>query len=165
MSGQYQCSNGDATRSKLGAMYRFGPGSMIGKHTFSHWYIGRKLNTTNRLSLYRRRMVYQSGDLTLGDAEEMVEDVSDMDITVLRMLLYSGYPINYEYDTLEQFNFIRGSGAYGAVPRRGFALRIVLTLTSPDKVGIAVNNAASAATYRIPINVTIRARMPGVVRR
>jgi hypothetical protein len=45
------------------------------------------------------------------------------------------------------------------------AVRITLTLTSPEKVGLAANNAASAATYTIPINVAIRARMPGVVRR
>lgn len=44
-------------------------------------------------------------------------------------------------------------------------MRIVLTLTSPEKVGLAANNAASAATYTIPINVAIRARLPGVVRR
>jgi len=45
------------------------------------------------------------------------------------------------------------------------AVRIVLTLTSRDKVGLGANNAASAATYTVPINAAIRARMPGVVRR
>jgi hypothetical protein len=44
-------------------------------------------------------------------------------------------------------------------------VRIVLTLTSPEKVGLAAQNKASAATYTIPINVAIRDRMAGVVRR
>ena len=44
-------------------------------------------------------------------------------------------------------------------------MRIMLTLTGPDKVGVTADNAASPATYTIPINVAIRDRMPSVVRR
>jgi hypothetical protein len=45
------------------------------------------------------------------------------------------------------------------------AVRMVLTLSSPERVGLAAGNVASAAAYTIPLNVTIRARMPGVLRR
>jgi hypothetical protein len=48
---------------------------------------------------------------------------------------------------------------------RVIAVRMVLTLTSPERVGLAAGNVASAATYTLPLNVTIRARMPGVLRR
>ena len=164
MTGPYNCSNGAtpiADWSGMGSMYTFGPGSMIGEHSFSHWYIGRKTNTTDGLSLYRRRMVFAGGTIGLGDAEEMVEDVIDMQITVLRGTLYTGYPAISSYQSLASYNI----GPDSNTPRPALALRIVLTLRSPERVGLAANNAASAATYTIPINVAIRSRMPGVVRR
>ena len=142
-------------------MYTFGPGSMIGEHSFSHWYIGRKTGTTDGFSLFRRRMVYQGGTIGLGDAEEMVQDVVDMQITVLRTTLYTGYPAVDTYQTVLNLNTARNQTTYRLIS----AVRIVLTLKSPEKVGLAANNAASAATYTIPINVAIRTRMPGVVRR
>ena len=164
MTGPFNCSNLEPRRSQ-GSMYTFGPGSMVGEHSFSHWYIGRKTNTTNGLSLYRRRLVYEGGDLTLGEPEEMVQDVVDMRITVLKGLLYTGYPYFSEYQTLFNYNRYRADNNSWNTPRSATALRIVLTLTSPERVGLAANNAAGAATYTIPINVAIRARMPGVVRR
>ena len=148
-------------------MYLFGPGSMIGEHTFEHWYIGRKTGTTDGFSLFRKRMVNASGTIGLGDAEEIAPDVTDMKITFLQGWQYTGYP-NYRdiaengYATVDQFS----GKAHDYIPFRSVtAVRIVLTLTSPEKVGLAATNAASAATYTIPINVAIRARMPGVVRR
>ena len=164
LTGNYNCSNypeitgGNKTPAR---MYTFGPGSMIGEHSFSHWYIGRKTGTTDGFSLFRRRMVYQGGKIGLGDAEEMVQDVVDMQITVLRTALYTGYPAVDTYQTVFNFNTARNQNTYRVIS----AVRIVLTLKSPEKVGLAANNAASAATYTIPINVAIRARMPGVVRR
>jgi hypothetical protein len=155
-------SDGDILRIK---MYTFGPGSMIGEHTFEHWYVGRKTNTTDGLSLYRRRMGYDaSGNVTLLDAEEIVQDVTDMQITYLLGALQSGYPDNTSYITADQLeNIFQYDKFISFLPI--VAVRIVLTLTSPEKVGLAVNNAARAATYTIPINVAIRARLPGVVRR
>ncbi len=160
MTADYQCANNKDLR-RQGSMYTFGPGSMIGEHSFSHWYIGRKTGTTDGFSLFRRRMVNASGAIGLGDAEEMVEDVINMQITVLRGTLYTGYSAISSYQTLASYNV----GPDSNTPRPALALRIVLTLRSPERVGLAANNAASAATYTIPINVAIRARMPGVVRR
>jgi len=164
MTGSHNCSNLEPER-RGGSVYTFGPGSMIGEHSFSHWYIGRKTNTTNGLSLYRRRLVYESGGFRLGDPEEMVEDVVDMRISVLNGLLYTGYPFVSDYQTLFDYNSYRADNNTWNTPRGASALRIVLTLRSPQRVGLGTNNAAAAATYTIPINVAIRARMPGVVRR
>ena len=140
-------------------MYTFGPGSMIGEHSFSHWYIGRKTGTTDGLSLFRKRMVYASGAIGLGDAEEIVPDVVDMRITILRTT--AGYPATNSYETVTKLNRDLPTVTFRFLA----AARIELTLKSQEKVGLAAQNKASAATYTIPINVAIRARMPGVVRR
>jgi hypothetical protein len=95
----------------------------------------------------------------------MVEDVVDMRISVLNGLLYTGYPFVSDYQTLFDYNSYRADNNTWNTPRGASALRIVLTLRSPQRVGLGTNNAAAAATYTIPINVAIRARMPGVVRR
>jgi hypothetical protein len=76
-------------------------------------------------------------------------------------MLYTGYSATTGYQTLGSYN----AGLQSNTPRPALALRMVLTLKSPEQVGLAANNTAGAATYTIPINVAIRARMPGVVRR
>ncbi len=170
LDGNYSCPNNfmnltgtDKLRIK---MYTFGPGSMIGEHTFEHWYIGRKTNTTDGLSLYRRRMGSDtSGNVKLLDAEEIVQDVTDMQITYLQGLFQTGYPQTASYITAQELVDTPLNDDEWLTFLQIVAVRIVLTLTSPEKVGLAANNAASAATYTIPINVAIRARMPGVVRR
>lgn len=170
MDGNWHCNSGDPTLKTYGMMYTFGPGSMVAEHTFHHWYIGRKTNTTDGLSLYRVSMVYEDGTLKLSDAEEMVQDVTDMQITYLPGLLYAGYPQKDHYVPADDNLTNDGIGNYPGYSFRSVtAVRMVLTLTSPDKIGLGVgqgaSNAATAATYTIPINVAIRARMPGVVRR
>jgi len=170
LDGNYSCPNNfmnltgtDKLRIK---MYTFGPGSMIGEHTFEHWYIGRKTNTTDGLSLYRRRMGSDtSGNVKLLDAEEIVQDVTDMQITYLQGLFQTGYPQKASYITAQELVDTPLNDDEWLTFLQIVAVRIVLTLTSPEKVGLAANNAASAATYTIPINVAIRARLPGVVRR
>jgi hypothetical protein len=159
MSGDWNCSNGKTVAQTQGTMYTFGPGSMIGEHSFSHWYIGRKTGTTDGLSLFRKRMVYTSGAIGLGDAEEIVPDVVDMRITILRTV--GGYPADNSYQTVQWLNAFTNRGTYRFLA----AARIELTLRSQEKVGLAAQGKASAVTYTIPINVAIRARMPGVVRR
>ena len=154
MDGDYRCYDGRGNQPTTGFVYPFGPGSMVAKHSFSHWYIGRKTGTTDGLSLFRKRMVYANGAIGLGDAEEIVQDVTDMQITYLPGG-FEGYPTKSFYvPSTENPNL--GSET---------AVRIMLTLTGPDKVGVTADNAASPATYTIPINVAIRDRMPSVVRR
>jgi hypothetical protein len=171
LDGIYSCTNSNIERIGRNdkpriTMYTFGPGSMIGEHTFEHWYIGRKTNTTDGLSLFRSRMGYDaSGNVKLLDAEEIVQDVTDMQITYLQGLFQTGYPPEASYMTVQQLKDLPQNNNEYFTFMQIVAVRIVLTLTSPEKVGLAVNNAASAATYTIPINVAIRARMAGVVRR
>jgi len=166
MDGDFSCYGGQGMNPQFGEMYTFGPGSMVAEHTFHHWYIGRKTNTTDGLSLYSVSMRYGDGEVKLDAAEEMVQDVTDMQIEYLPGLLYTGFPAESFYkvaDSVDGTPAIAGSLNY--TYRSVTAVRIVLTLTSPDKVGLGANNAASAATYTVPINAAIRARMPGVVRR
>lgn len=167
MDDIFSCYGGQGMNPQYGKMYTFGPGSMIGEHTFHHWYIGRKTNTTDGLSLYRVSMGYDSkGTPKLDAAKEMVQDVTDMQIEYLPGLLYTGYPFQYFYKVADSTDGTPSIAAmYKYTYRSVTAVRIVLTLTSPDKVGLTANNAATAVTYTIPINVAIRSRMPGVVRR
>jgi Tfp pilus assembly protein PilW len=171
MDGPYSCHSGRDPERTYGQMYPFGPGSMVAEHSFHHWYIGRKKDTTDGLSLYRVSMGYDtSGNVKLLAAEEMVQDVTDMQITYLPGR-FEGYPAkSYYIPSADNVNFDDLLSTIdppdGGAPFIGVtAVRIMLTLTSPDKVGLAANNTASAATYTIPINVAIRARMPGMVRR
>jgi len=171
MEENYSCYGGQGMNPQFGKMYTFGPGSSVAEHTFHHWYIGRKTNTEDGLSLYRVSMGYDAaGNVKLDAAEEMVQDVTDMQIEYLPSYLYAGYPTEYFYkpaNSMDGTPAIMGMDFY--TYRSVTAVRIVLTLTSPDKIGLGVgqgaSNAATAATYTIPINVAIRARMPGVVRR
>jgi type IV pilus assembly protein PilW len=153
-----RCATQSAAYAASAASYTFGPGSLVGKYSFSHWYIGSKTDpasgSVNNRSLRRYRMKYTTAGVDKAD-EEMVENVSDMQITYLIDWNGSGYP---------------GGATYVAANAvtdwtRVIAVRMLLTLTSPERVGLAAGNVASAATYTLPLNVTIRARMPGVLRR
>ena len=161
----FSCSSGAGLNPRYGEMYPFGPGSMIGEHTFHHWYVGKNTSTGVCCSLRRVRTVYKATGVDSID-EEIVENVTDMQITYLPGWLGTGYPADSFYKVALSDN---GAPSIGSNVNNSFAavtaVRIVLTLTSPDKVGLAANNAASAATYTIPINVAIRSRMLGVVRR
>ena len=165
LDGQWSCTNGQNSNSISGQMYTFGPGSMVGEHTFHHWYLGKNSSTNACCSLRRLRATYSSAAVGSTD-EEIVENVTDMQITYLPGLLYTGYPAKGYYVPEYDNRTYDGISNYANYTYRMVtAVRIVLTLTSPDKVGLGANNAASAATYTVPINVAIRARMPSVVRR
>ena len=156
-------------------MYLFRPGSMIGQHTFNHWYIGRKTGAASDAagSALRRRSMTVSGGVLGYTDEEIVEDVSNMKISYLSDYLNTGYPAPFVQFPSESLSFYSSVSAWGQTRATGgdhafsqvLAIRIELTLTSPARVGLAANNVASAPTFTIPINVAIRARMPGVVRR
>jgi hypothetical protein len=167
MDGSYSCVGGSGAAPTQGMMYTFGPGSMIGEHTFNHWYIGKKTSTNACCALRRLRATYSATGVGSTD-EEMVENVTGMQISYLQGLLYTGYPTKAWY--IPAWFDLESGGlglawSFGSTFRQVTAVRIVLTLTSPEKVGLAANNTAGAATYTIPINIAIRARMPGVVRR
>lgn len=143
--------------------YTFTTGSVIGTLTAHHWYIGNKTSTTpgslNNRALRRLTINYdrQTGNGRIDTppiTEEMVENVSDMQISYL-VGNASGYATSATYV------------AANAVTdwTKVIAVRIVLTLTSTEAVGAGAGQAASAAVYTVPINATIRARLPSKVAR
>jgi hypothetical protein len=162
MDGNFSCYGGTEGQKKNGRIYTFGPGSMVGEHTFHHWYIGKKTSTDACCSLRRVRATYSSAAVGSTD-EEIVENVTDMQITYLVGSLHTDYPAKEYY--MPHADGSKNMKDKNLHFSQVTAVRIILTLTSPDKVGLAANNAAKAATYTIPINVAIRDRMPGVVRR
>jgi len=163
MDGNYSCYVGQGVLPTYGKIYPFGPGSMIGEHTFHHWYIGKKTSTDACCSLRRYRATYSAAGVSYAD-EEIVENVTDMQLTYLVGVLTTNYAAKDYYMAQND-----GTSKNMVTKLSNFlqvtAVRIVLTLTSPEKVGLAAQNKASAATYTIPINVAIRDRMAGVVRR
>jgi len=170
MDGAFSCHSSQAAQRTFGKIYPFGPGSMVAEHSFHHWYIGKKTSTDACCSLRRVRATYSANGVGSTD-EEILENVTDMQITYLPGR-FEGYPgKSYYLPSVDNVNFDGLANTLGGLATAGApyggvtAVRIVLTLTSPDKVGLAANNAASAATHTIPINVAIRARMPGMVRR
>ncbi len=82
-----RCATESAAYAASAASYTFGPGSMIGKYSFSHWYIGAKTSTdsgsVNNLALRRVTTTYSATDGVGKTDEEIVENVSDMQITYL----------------------------------------------------------------------------------
>ena len=158
-----RCVSNPAAYKASAVEYTFGPGSMIGKFSFTHWYIGKKTNEgtcklpsvvgnpVHNLALHRKTVKYNGAGATTTD-DEMVENVTDMKISYLNGWNDTGYP--------GADNYVAAS----AVPNwtRVIAVRIELTLTSPERAGLAAGNVA---TYTIPITATVRARMPGIVRR
>ena len=163
MDGNYSCYGGQGVLPTFGKIYPFGPGSMIGEHTFHHWYIGKKTSTDACCSLRRYRATYSAAGVSYAD-EEIVENVTNMQLTYLVGVLTTNYASKDYYMAQNDGtskNMVTKLSNFAQVT----AVRIVLTLTSPEKVGLAAQNKASAATYTIPINVAIRDRMAGVVRR
>lgn len=141
--------------------YTWTTGSMVGRLTSHHWYIGQKTATSagslNNLAL--RRLTYgysylpgtsERFGVTGPISDEMVQDVSNMDITYL-VGDASGYPASTSYVAANQV----------ADWTKVIAVRILLTVTSPEAIAVGPSGAASAATYTIPINVAIRSRLPG----
>ncbi|NBW24183.1 MAG: hypothetical protein EBR89_01845 [Betaproteobacteria bacterium] len=72
MDGLYSCYGGTNPYPRYGTMYTFGPGSMIGEHTFHHWYVGKNASTNACCSLRRLRVTYSATGVDSTD-EEMVD--------------------------------------------------------------------------------------------
>lgn len=111
-------SPGNSTKSlgiPLGTDYRFGPNSIIIKLHATAWYVGN--NGRGSRSLYQETIVNSSG-ATSGVAQEVVEGVTDMQITYLPA----------------------GTNAYVAASAVAdwstvSAVRVDLTLVSPENIG------------------------------
>ena len=137
------------TVSTSSAVNGFGPGSLITALEASHWYIGQKTaisnGSLNNLAL-RRTTLGSNGSTT---SDEIVENVSDMQITYLAGDV-NGRPTAASYvDATQIINW-----------SQVLAARITLTLRSPEVIAVGAAGAASAATYQVPITAAIRSRLP-----
>jgi type IV pilus assembly protein PilW len=137
------------TVSTSSAVNGFGPGSLITALEASHWYIGQKTaisnGSLNNLAL-RRTTLGSNGSTT---SDEIVENVSDMQITYLAGDV-NGRPTAASYvDATQIINW-----------SQVLAARITLTLRSPEAIAVGAAGAASAATYQVPITAAIRSRLP-----
>jgi type IV pilus assembly protein PilW len=137
------------TVSTSSAVNGFGPGSLITALEANHWYIGQKTaisnGSLNNLAL-RRTTLGSNGSTT---SDEIVENVSDMQITYLAGDV-NGRPTAASYvDATQIINW-----------SQVLAARITLTLRSPEVIAVGAAGAASAATYQVPITAAIRSRLP-----
>jgi len=132
---------------------------MVGTLTAHHWYIGDKTSTTpgslNNRALRRLSINYNRtapGSISATPvSDEMVENVSDMQISYL-----IGNDSGYARST----NYVAANAVTDWT--KVIAVRISLTVTSPQATGVGAGQAASAA---VPINVAIRSRLPSRVAR
>ena len=137
------------TVSTSSAVNGFGPGSLITALEANHWYIGQKTaisnGSLNNLAL-RRTTLGSNGSTT---SDEIMENVSDMQITYLAGDV-NGRPTAASYvDATQIINW-----------SQVLAARITLTLRSPEAIAVGAAGAASAATYQVPITAAIRSRLP-----
>lgn len=123
------------------------PGGFVNQLTASAWYLGAGSGTSRALSLYRRSLGVTSG-VPAWTTNEVLENVSEMSITYLKGD-GSGTPVGTEYvqavDVSDWANVL--------------AVRIVLTLETPDKVGVNAQGS-SALKHYFPFTVAIRRRLP-----
>jgi type IV pilus assembly protein PilW len=131
------------------AVSGFDAGSLITALEANHWYIGNKTATSN--GSLNNRALRRTTLGTNGSASslELVENVSDMQITYLAGDA-NGRPTAAVYvDATQITNW-----------SQVLAARITLTLTSPEAIAVGASGAASAATYQVPITAAIRSRLP-----
>lgn len=143
--------------------YTWDTGSMVGTLTAHHWYIGRKTTASpdslNNLALRRLTINYDrssNGAISATPvSDEMVENVSDMQITYL-VGTPSGYPATTAYVNANDPSLVDWT--------RVIAVKVVLTLTGTEADAVDTSGAATASTYTtVPITVAIRSRLPGRV--
>ena len=136
------------------ASYTFGPGSLISPLIAHHWYISNKVATTNgslnNLALRRNTIVYTQAGAASASSDEILENVSDLQVTYLRGNA-SMRPASSAYVGATQI-----TTNWSQV----LAARMVLTLRSTDAIATGAAGAASAATYQVPVTVAIRSRLP-----
>ena len=140
--------NAITTNVPIQTLNVFGPGSLITALEANHWYISNKTIPTNGSlnNLALRRSTLSANRLP---SLEIVENVSDMQITYLAGDA-NGRPTASTYVDATRIN------NWSQV----LAVRITLTLTSPEAIAVGAGGAASAETYQVPITAAIRSRLP-----
>ena len=119
-------------------------GGFVNQLNASAWYICVGKNTSSPYSLCREGL--DSG--ATSSAEEILENVTDMQITYLQGD-GNGTPTGTDYV----------AATTGTNWANVLAVRVVLTLVTPDSVGLSTSGASQALTQDFPFTVAIRRRL------
>jgi len=124
------------------------PGGFVNKLNASAWYIGKGSTPSGALSLYRVGLTVDNNQ-PAGIAEEILQNVNNMEISYLQGD-GNGAPSGTTY--VAPANVSNWANV--------LAVRVVLTLVTPDKVGLSNSGASLALTQKFPFTVAIRRRLP-----
>jgi len=123
------------------------PGGFVNALKASAWYIGKGLTSSSTQSLYRVSLTAVGGSPSTA-AQEILENVTNMQITYLQGD-GNGTPTGTDYvDESAVTNWANV-----------LAVRVVLTLATPDKVGLSTSGARLALTQDFAFTVAIRRRL------
>jgi len=124
------------------------PGGFVNQLNASAWYIGVGSNASSALSLYRASLGMKNGAPS-SDLDEILENVSGMRLTYLQG---DGNGAPSDTDYLDASVITNWANV--------LAVRVVLTLVTPDKAGIqATTGASQTLTQDFPFTVAIRRRL------
>lgn len=124
------------------------PGGFVNKLNASAWYVGKGSTASGALSLYRVGLEVASGGPNTS-AQEILENVKNMQISYLQGD-GDGAPDGTQY--------VDASAVTDWA--KVLAVRVVLTLVTPDKVGVAATTGASnELTQDFSFTVALRRRL------
>jgi type IV pilus assembly protein PilW len=119
-------------------------GGFVNQLNASAWYICVGLNTSSPYSLCRESLDAGADS----NAQEILENVTNMQITYLQ---------GDGNGTPTGTNYVAASAITNWA--NVLAVRVVLTLATPDKVGLSTSGASQALTQAFPFTVAIRRRL------
>ncbi|MDH4483076.1 MAG: PilW family protein [Rhodoferax sp.] len=125
------------------------PGGFVNRLRASAWYIGVSSNDSSVRSLYRESLGMDSGS-PASEAEEVLENVQNMVITYLQGD-GNGAPSTAATDYVKADAVSNWANV--------LAVRVVLTLATPDKVGLSTSGASQVLTQDFPFTVALRRRL------
>lgn len=122
-------------------------GGFVNQLNASAWYICVGKNTSSPYSLCRESLDAGADS----NAQEILENVTDLQITYLQGD-GNGAPDTGVKDYVKASDVSNWANVLAA--------RVVLTLATPDKVGLSTSGASQALTQEFPFTVAIRRRLP-----
>ncbi len=124
-------------------------GGFVNQLNASAWYIGVGGSSSSTYSLWRAGLVSAQSTAALSaPAQEILENVTNMQITYLQGD-GNGTPTDTDYVDASTVT------SWANV----LAVRVVLTLATPDSVGLSTSGASQALTQDFPFTLAIRRRL------
>ena len=122
-------------------------GGFVNQLNATAWYVCIGQNTSSPYSLCRESLDAGADS----NAQEILENVTDLQITYLQGD-GNGAPDTGVKDYVKASDVSNWANVLAA--------RVVLTLATPDKVGLSTSGASQALTQEFPFTVAIRRRLP-----